>query len=388
MCRLKLRLLLVTEIIAPYRIPVFNALAACDDIDLHVIFLSETDPILRQWHVYKDEIRFSYEVLPAWRYRWGKHNLLVNVGVTAALERQDPQAILCGGYNYVASWQAAWWAGRNKVPLLLWSESTRHDLRRRWRMIERMKVCFARRCVAFVSAGTSSHDYLAALGAPYERIFGAPNAVDVNFYATHGAKARSAAAEVRRGYALPERYFLYAGRLIAEKGVFDLLAAYAKLEPHKRSEIGLVFAGDGASRLQLAKQAAAIHPGYVVLAGFVHREKLAELYALSDALVLPTHSDTWGLVVNEAMACGLPVIATDVAGCVPDLVEDGDNGFIVPARNVGALAGAMTRLSDLKTVARMGARSASRILAFTPEACAEGMAKAVRFVCRAKVSTC
>jgi glycosyltransferase involved in cell wall biosynthesis len=170
--------------------------------------------------------------------------------------------------------------------------------------------------------------------------------------------------------------------LVPEKGVFDLLTAYAELEESERSEIGLAFAGDGVCRSQLAERAAVICPGRICFCGFVHRDQLAELYALAEALVFPTHSDPWGLVVNEAMACGLPIIASEVAGCVPDLVENAENGFIVPLGNVGELVRAMrTVLSNSAVATKMGARSALRIQAYSPEACAEGLAKAVVFAC-------
>jgi glycosyltransferase involved in cell wall biosynthesis len=378
----KRRLALFTEIIAPYRIPVFNALAVRDDIDLHVIFLSENDPSLRQWPVYKKEIRFSYEVLPAWRRRVGKYNLLVNRGVGAALARFHPDAVLCGGYNYLASWQAALWAKSHKVPLLLWSESTVNDHRRGSREVEFMKIRFARLCKAFVAAGKTSRDYLIGIGAPRDHVFIAPNAVDVEFYATLAHAARQQAEVVRVRHTLPLRYFLCAGRLVPEKGIFDLLAAYAKLEAGERSQIGLVFAGDGASRSQLEERAAAINPGCVRVCGFVHREELAELYALAEALVFPTHSDPWGLVVNEAMACGLPIIASEVAGCVPDLVKNAENGFVVPPGNVDELARAMRILLSNPSAARqMGASSALRIRGFTPEVCADGFSRAVAFAC-------
>jgi glycosyltransferase involved in cell wall biosynthesis len=377
----KQRLALLTEIIAPYRIPVFNALAARDDIDLRVIFLSETDTSLRQWHVYKGEIRFPYEVLPSWRRRVGKYNLLLNREVGPALRRARPQAVLCSGYNYLAFWQAAWWAKSRSLPVLLWSESNAHDLRPGHWAVEFMKVRFSRLCKAFVAAGKSSRDYLICIGAPDERIFTAPDAVDVRLYATLADKARQRVAEVRARYDLPPRYFLCVGRLVPEKGVFDLLAAYARLEEGEQSQIGLVFAGDGASRFQLEERAAVV-PGCVRFCGFVHREELAELYALAEALVFPTHSDPWGLVVNEAMACGLPIIASEVAGCVPDLVENAENGFIVPPGNVGELVRAMRTLLSNPTITRkMGARSALQIQAHTPEACAEGLSKAVTFAC-------
>src|SRR5437667_9332675 len=124
---MKRRLVIITEIISPYRIPLFNALAQEPAIDPHVIFLSETDPGLRQWCVYKEEIKFSYEVLPSWRRRIGKYNALLNRGVGGALRRASPDVIVCGGYSYVASWQALRWARARKVPFLLWSESALQD---------------------------------------------------------------------------------------------------------------------------------------------------------------------------------------------------------------------------------------------------------------------
>lgn len=379
---MKRRVVILTEIIAPYRIPVFNALAAREDVDLRVIFFAETDPALRQWHVYKDEIRFSYEVLPSWRTRLGRYNVLLNQGVSSALRQAHPDVVVCGGYSYLASWQAALWARRNKIPLLLWSESTAQDARRRHAAVEFMKVRFCRLCQAFVAAGKSSRDYLLALGAPESSIFIAPDAVDVHFYSTRAEKARSQADESRARQALPLRYFLCAGRLVKEKGVFDLLAAYAKLDESTRSQIGLVFAGDGPMRAELAHRAAAISPGVVKFCGWVHREQIPEIYALADALVFATHSDTWGLVVNEAMACGLPIVASTVAGCVPDLVERSWNGFIVAPRDIEGFAQAMqTLFSNPHLASRMRAHSLERIQQYTPEAWAEGLVRAVAFAC-------
>jgi glycosyltransferase involved in cell wall biosynthesis len=375
------RLVILTEIIAPYRIPVFNALAARADVDLHVIFLSENDPSLRQWHVYKDEIRFSYEVLPAWRRRIGKYNLLLNWSVSSSLRRAQPSVVLCGGYSYVAAWQAAFWAKQHGVPLMLWSESTALDLRNRHRAVEFIKRAFGRRCHAFVAAGKASREYLLELGAPGGSIFIAPDAVDVRFFAAAAEQARQQAHELRVRNNLPPRYFLSVGRLVKEKGVFELLDAYAKLEASVRSRIGLVFVGDGVARHELAGRAAGIQPGMVTFCGWVHREQIPEIYALAEALVFPTYHDPWGLVVNEAMACSLPIIGSQVAGCVPDLLQDGWNGFVVRPREVEGLVRAMQVLFDDPESARqMGGMSFQRIQEYTPEACAAGMAQALAFV--------
>jgi glycosyltransferase involved in cell wall biosynthesis len=371
------KLVVLSEIIAPYRIPVFNALARHEGIDLHVIFLAESDPELREWRVYKDEIRFSFQVLPSWRRRFAGQNILLNRGLQNALEQAAPEAIVCGGYNYLASWQSMRWARKNNVPFILWAESTKQDLRSRNRTIEFLKKRFMKSCSAFVVPGKSSFQYVVSYGVGEQDIFTAPNAVDTELFAGQAAAACKDAARVRKELQLPERFFLFVGRLVAEKGLFDLIEAYGKLTPEVRGAIGLVLVGEGSARAELARRALQITPGQVQLAGFVHREQLISYYALAEAFVFPSHTDPWGLVVNEAMACGLPVITSETAGCAADLVDNGWNGRVVRRGNVIELMSALEELAlDAATSAKMGCHSKERILRYSPEACASGIADA------------
>lgn len=371
------RVVVLTEIISPYRIPVFNALAQGQGLNLHVVFLAETDTALRQWRVYKNEIRFTYQVLPSWRWRIGQSSLLVNRGLRSALNKANPDVVLCGGYNYPASWAALWWARRRGARFVLWSESNREDRRvgRPW--VEGMKRYFLRGCAAFVVPGKSAAAYLQELGAELENIFTAPNAVDSAFFASATIEARAQESWHRQRLGLPARFILYAGRLVPEKGVFDLLEAYARLESGLRERVGLVFAGDGVSRGELVERAQKIHPAIVCFPGFAQREDLAVLYSLAEALILPTHSDPWGLVVNEAMLCGLPIVVTSVAGCAQDLVDDGWNGRIVPPRDPDRLASAIRLLLEQPEIRKqMAEHSRDRIRHYSPEACARGLAEA------------
>lgn len=374
------KLVIITEIIAPYRIPVFNALAQRSEVDLRVIFLSENDPTLRQWRVYKEEIRFHYDLLPSWRRRLAGYNVLLNRGMRSALSRIAPNVVLCGGYNYLASWAAAYWGRSHRVPLLLWSESTAFDLRQRYRVVEFVKTHFLSLCTGFVVPGISSLEYLRELGIEEQRISTAPNAVDNSLFSKLAESARQDESSVRARRHLPDRYFLYVGRLVEEKGVFDLVDAYAQLKPEMRCKVGLVFVGDGPDRQGLMRRASKIS-GTIQFLGFAHREELPEIYALAEGLIFPTHSDPWGLVVNEAMACALPVIVTTVAGCTLDLVQNDWNGFIVPPRNASQLAIAMENLaSDSARGVQMGRRSRERIEEYSPAAWADGVVKAVQSV--------
>ncbi len=378
------RLLIITEIIAPYRIPLFNCLAANPEVDLHVIFLAETDPVLRKWSVLKSEIRFSYEVLPSWRFRIGGGNILLNRLVIQSLEKSSPDFILCGGYNYPASWQALFWARRHGVPFALWSESNAQDLRGGFALVESLKSYFLRKCDGFAVPGQGATDYLVGLGIDPALIFKAVNAVDNDFFLQRSQRSRQNAVELRTEFDLPERYFLFAGRLVREKGIFELLRAYATLDDTIRAQVGLVFAGDGPSRSEAEREASKICGGAIRFLGFAQRERLAVYYALAEMLVLPTYTDTWGLVINEAMACGLPVITTDVAGCARDLIIEGWNGRIVPVKDATSLSCAMSVMAkDRANTTLMGQNSLDRIQQFTPEEWSSGilsMVSSPRFI--------
>jgi len=373
----KRRLVILTEIIAPYRIPVFNALAARAEVDPHVIFLADTDPGLRQWQVYRDEIRFSHQVLKSDRYRVGRYNLLLNRGASAALRTRNPEIILGGGYNYPAMWQAQRWARRHGIPFLLWSESNTLDARRNFWGVEAAKRRFIQACQGYVVPGVSAAAYLQTFGVAHERIFIAPNAVDVTRF-SNGAQQARLDPGLRQRLGLPQRYLLYVGRFVRAKGVFDLLTAYATLPESIRRDVGLVLAGDGEEFAELRRRSREIHTGVVVFPGFLQRDELPAFYAFAEALVFPTHSDPWGLVVNEAMACGRPVIVSKVAGCVADLVREGENGYVVGARDPQALSRVMEHLLNTPALqSQMGHRSLQISSRFIPEAWAEGCVRAI-----------
>ena len=378
-----MKLVLLTEIIAPYRLPVFNALAQHEGIELHVIFLAETDESLRQWRVYTEEIRFSYEVLPSWRARLGKSSFLVNSGLSAALVKAAPNVIVCGGYNYAASWQALRWAGRHNVPFLVWIESTSADERGHRRFVEYLKDRFLQRARGFIVPGSSSFEYVKSFGISENLIFIAPNAVDVGLFDCLSSLARKEAGARRATLGLPPRYFLFTGRLVEAKGVFDLIEAYGRLASELRDMLGLVFVGDGVARTELQGRATGIIPGKVQFPGFKQRDELATYYACSDMFVFPTHSDPWGLVVNEAMSCALPIVVSSAAGCAADLVTNDWNGRVIEAGSVEQLTAAMNDLAvDIRTLGEMGKRSRERISGYTPELCAQGIANAALENCK------
>lgn len=354
------KLALLTEIPAPFRIPLFNELAAADGIDLRVLFVGLRDP-KRPYPLYLDEARFAWEVLPGRdvlrRPRW----VVANVGVSRALSRFAPDAVMLGGWNQPAFWSAAWWARRHARPTLVWVESTSRDARSNLQLFERAKRRLALRAAAAVVPGRASAEYVASLGVAPERIATAPNAVDPAVFGARVDELRHDRDALRGALGIEGCTFLYAGRLDPEKGVDVLLRALERV-PDARLVIAW-HAGSAAAGLR------ATAPDRVRFVGPLDRDEIVRWYAAADAFVLPSLSDQWGMVLNEAATAGLPLVASEAAGASHDLIEHGINGFRVPPGDVAALGDALAQLcADGELRERAGARSRAIAAAFTPAA--------------------
>jgi len=351
------RLTLLTEIPAPFRIPLFNALA--ERVDLRVVFLRERQPT-RQYRLHEDELRFERQFLPGFRLGGGSRWLLVNRGVGRAVKGAD--ALLVGGWNQPAFWRAL--GGR--TPSLLWVESTARDARSG--LGTSVKEIFAGRAAGFVVPGSAAESYVREL-APGAPVTVAPNAVDAALFASRVDDRDGLRAEL----GLDRPCVLYVGRLAPEKGV-DVL-----LEAARRLDADVVVAGSGPDEARLRATA----PANVRFVGQLDRDELPAWYAAADVLCLPSRSEPWGMPLNEGAAAGLPLVATDAVGAAHDLIEDGANGFRVPAGDAEALRGALERLVGDEDVRRTaGARSRELSRRFTPEAWADAVAAAARTVAR------
>ena len=358
----------VTEIPAPFRIPLFNALAARDDVDPLFLFLADHDP-RRSYRVYAEEFRFATATLPGLSFHRGGRWLVVNRGTFRALARFRPDVIVIGGWNQPAFWQSMAYARLHRTPIVVWVESTARDDRPGHAALEAAKSAVVRQATAFLVPGRASAAYVESLGVEADRIAIAPNAVDLEIFGERVAQARRKRTRLRAELGMDRCTFLYVGRLDPEKGLEVLLRAMEDVAGE------LVVVGSGGLEARLRQQA----PASVRFVGQVARDDLVPWYAAADAFVLPSLSEPWGMVVNEAAAAGLPIVATEAVGAAWDLVEDGVNGFRVAAGDARALAAALGRLAadpDLRR--RAGRQSESIAAGCTPHAWAEGVAALVR----------
>lgn len=356
-----MRFALLTEIPAPYRIPLFNALA--DRVEFRALFLSPTDPRRPYYEPHAEEWRFDHRMLGGRQLRRGSRWIVLSRGVGRELREFRPDAVAVGGWNQPAFWQASTYCRRSGAPLLVWVESTARDARSESRPLEVAKRALIRRAAGFFVPGRASADYVRSFGVREEQVSHAPNAVDAEIFGR---------ANVDRS-GRESCTFLYAGRLDPEKGIDVLLRAFARVPGE------LVLAGSGSEEARLR----ALADGRVRFLGPLDRDELPAVYAQADVFVLPSRSEPWGMVLNEAAAAGLPLVATEGAGAAHDLIEDGANGFRVPVDDDDALAAAMRRLAEDEPL-RLAAGARSRELAarFTPEAWADGVAGLARRLAR------
>jgi glycosyltransferase involved in cell wall biosynthesis len=358
------RISLITEIPAPFRIPLFNTLAAHRDVDLTVHFLSDRDP-KRPYALYTHEFRYRWHVLPRRELVRGGRWVILNRGVLRALRRARPEMIVIGGWNQPAFWSAAAYARATHTPLVAWVESTERDERPGTGPLELAKRALIRACSGFLVPGSASRAYLRALGVPDGRIVTAPNAVDAGIFRAQVDALRTDNDALRARLGLAGIVFLYVGRLDPEKGVHDLLEAMRGLSAT------LAIVGSGSQDRELRAEA----PPNVRFAGRLSREDLPEWYAAADAFVLPSRSDQWGMVLNEAAEAGLPLVATEAPGGAYDLIDHGVSGFRVPVGDPRALADALARVAaDEPFRAAAGARSRELAAQHTPEAWADAVA--------------
>lgn len=269
--------------------------------------------------------------------------LVARVG--AALVRVEPDVLAVAGWSDRGMLAAARWGLCRRVPMVVMSDSQYHDEPRAWwkEAVKRRVVgCFG---AGFV-AGTAHTDYLARLGMPRDRIYTGYDVVDNDYFGAGADAARADAARVRDELRLSEHFFLACARFIPKKNLGTLVEAFSRYRAAGRGAYNLVLVGDGPLRGELTAQVARLGlAGAVTFAGFRQYPELPAYYGLAAGFVHPSTVDQWGLVVNEAMAAGLPILASRPSGCTPDLIRDGETGFAFDPADVAGLANLLGRLA-------------------------------------------
>lgn len=375
-----LRVAVITANPTPYRVPFFRQVAALEDIALKVFFLTRGSAT-RPWSVELDG--FDYEFLVEYSIPiGGKDNARyrINPGVFTRVLKAGFDVIVIAGYNHFTTQAAIIWCALAGRPWCLMSES--HVKKPRGRLKTAVKggvlKPFLSRMGAAMVTGTLAARYIRSFGVPEEAVFVVANTPDVTHLMRLSRELGPQRDAIRRELGVDGRQvILFVGRLLAKKGLSVLIEAFGRLRKDNPRAFLLV-AGDGVERDNLEAQARALGTDDVRFVGFKGSDELGRIYAAADVFALASLAEPWGVVVNEAMAAGLPVVLSDQVGASADLVCEGENGYVVPAGDSDALADRLSLVleSDARRKA-MGARSREIISSWTHEASAESFRRAV-----------
>ena len=299
----------------------------------------------------------------------------------SALDNFGPNSIAVPGWSSALAINAIRWASEKKVHVIIMSDSQECDFQRVfWKEVVKKRLL--RFCHAALVGGRSHREYITRLGMPAKSVFMGYDVVDNSYFSTEGAKVRSLSEDLRGQLGLPQRYFLCSARFIPKKNLTRLLQAFRLFrELHatgqsSADEWQLVILGDGELRPDIEEAIRNLDLGFIVqLPGFRQIEELPIFYALAGAFILPSTIEQWGLVVNEAMASGLPVLVSERCGCASDLVEEGKNGFTFNPFDIGEMAGRMLEVATMGLQEReaMGKASQEIIARWSPETFSSGL---------------
>jgi glycosyltransferase involved in cell wall biosynthesis len=269
-----------------------------------------------------------------------------------------PDVIGIAGWTAAESLAALCWARREGRAIVVMSDSQAHDSRRR-PLREAVKRRVVSACDAALVAAEPHRSYVLKLGIPEEFIFLGYDVVDNAHFGTGADLARREAQSLRVLHRLPERYLLASSRFIPKKNLPGLVAAFSRACKDREGP-DLVILGDGVERPLLEQLIRDHGIGHRVhLLGFWSYELLPTVYGLAEAFIHVPHSEQWGLVINEAAAAGLPIVASYPCGAASVLVEEGRNGWLVDPSKIDDIAAAIADLvsSGAECIAAMGQES-------------------------------
>ena len=332
------KVVILHAVVSPYKVTLFNLLAR-QFPQLEVLYFSVTEQ-MRSWTVDMADLHHQHVVLNQGNLE--DHSLFkISKQIWTELNRTRPDLVIVSEYIYPPYWIGLLWTILNRKKRIFFNESTAGDRPKvGWK--ESIKRFFVRWFDAGIAQSSKSRDYMVQLGMPADRVWVKGYSTDIQFYADGAKHARDHADEWRKKWDLLPFNIIFVGRFSPEKNLMTLLAAFEEISG-EFSDWGLVLVGDGPDQAAIV-QWSQDRQLRVRVIPFLQKNEVATIYGLGDIFVLPSTSEPWGLVVNEAMAAGLPVIVSDRAGCAHDLVRHGHNGFVFSPDQPAALVEWMRKL--------------------------------------------
>lgn len=383
------RIAIVTTHPIQYQAPWFRALASRRGIDLKVYFGHRATAREQADAGFGFEFNWDVSLLDGY-----EHSFLQNVAPKPSLNsfsgidtpdigeivnREKFDAVIINGWHYKSAWQTMRACWKTRTPVMARSDSTLRTERGFARKVTKLPLYrwFVPKLDACLPVGTWSRDYFLYYGARPERIFIVPHVVDVDAFGRNG-REQVPVRELRRQWQLDEdtTVFVFAGKFVPKKRPLDFVKAIVAAHQRGALLMGLMV-GEGPLR-QVCEEEVRRSGAPIRFAGFVNQSRMPQAYAVADALVLPSEDETWGMVVNEAMAGGKPCLVSHRVGCGPDLIVAGETGEVFPAGDIQCLASLLESYSTRRDRLReMSANVQRRVNGYSMSAAIDGVVQAI-----------
>lgn len=374
---------IVAVLLAPYRITLLNRLGTLAGLRVTAV-LSESDWRFQNQSVGLEEARFPYRVFK--RYKFDYHNPRADrtsLGISPKsllhLLREGYDVVVGFGWTSPDTVLALLIAKWRRLPVVLWDTSIPHPPGR----LKQFLMPLVRRMIAaydgYFVPSTPAAEYFISMGASAADMTLIPQVIDNAAFARAAEREGTQRAEHKAalGITTPQ-VILFVGQLTARKGLDVLLDAFHRVSA-RNPAVSLLLVGEGPMQPGLTARAHTLGlEQRVFFSGYVPRAALPRFYTLSDVFVLPSWYDTFGVVVLEAMACGLPVITTSSVGAARDLIRQGENGFVVEYGDAAGLASALEQVFSSETRrAAMGDTSRKIIAGWNLDLAAKNFEQAI-----------
>lgn len=368
-----MKLVVITSHPIPCQVPIWRALARCPDIKLKVLYASLDGA--RPFHnsAFGRKVDWGVEMLDGYDWMlvenrplsWINWRLAIRCpDIGHVLDNERPDAVLLVGKELWYYQQALGAAVSRGIPVIYRSVTPPPCTNS---FIGHLKTHLRKRMYSKMSGilcvGKSQYDFYANHGIPESRMYWSPYCVDNAFFQTERMKWSAQRSRIRRefGFEDPDKVIAFVAKFTRIKRPMDIIQAYEMLPD--RGSFGLLMAGTGELLEKCREYVASQHLNKVCFTEFKNQYEIGAVYAAADCFVLPSQSETWGLVVNEAMIFGLPMIISNTVTCSSDLVQDNQNGFTYPMGDVPALSARIHQVFADEHLRRQMALNSEKLIA-------------------------
>lgn len=351
-----LRVLVLHNTLSPYRIPLFQALSKSSGYHFDFFFSSRNIDVHR-WE-FEEDLGFHYGILPVKtiRTKYGTLYFLTDIRMITC----QCDLIVLSDHLNIPELTLQIYAKFKKIPVLRWLAMTKNSLEGMSMIKIKLKAWLNQISEGILVPGNEGREYVFETTKREDNIYICNNSVHNELFSKARAIPHETVLGLKQKFGLKGFVISFFGQFVERKGIDVLLKAINLVNP--QYEFSLLFVGDGPLKAELLRKKDENGKYPIAFAGYINPSELPVYYALSDITVLPSYVDTWGMVVNESMAAGVPVICSTGAGAARDLIRPGKSGLLFEKGDAQGLASAIEAMLSSDQLRQNMVKEADKIL--------------------------